>query len=37
MKDDVNPFVDREGYQKFIAEKEQAFRAELAKQRPTPE
>jgi metallo-beta-lactamase class B len=28
-----NPFVDPEGYKKFIAEKEQDFRTELAKQR----
>lgn len=27
-----NPFVDRDGYRKFIAEAEQDFRAELAKQ-----
>ena len=27
-----NPFVDPEGYKKFVAEKEQAFRAELARQ-----
>jgi metallo-beta-lactamase class B len=27
-----NPFVDPGGYKKFVAEKEQAFRAELAKQ-----
>ena len=27
-----NPFVDPEGYKKFIADKEQEFRAELAKQ-----
>jgi metallo-beta-lactamase class B len=29
----ANPFVDPEGYQKFIAEKEQDFRTELAKQK----
>ena len=29
----TNPFVDPEGYKKFIAEKEQDFRTELAKQR----
>jgi metallo-beta-lactamase class B len=28
-----NPFVDPAGYQSYIAEREQAFRAELAKQR----
>jgi metallo-beta-lactamase class B len=28
-------FVDREGYEKFVAEKEQAFRSELSKQRTT--
>ena len=28
----ANPFVDREGYKSFLAEKEQAFRSELAKQ-----
>jgi metallo-beta-lactamase class B len=27
------PFLDREGYQRYVAEREQAFRAELAKQR----
>ncbi len=29
----ANPFVDPEGYTKFVAEREQAFRAELAKQK----
>ena len=29
---DTNPFVDPEGYQNFVAEKQQAFRSELAKQ-----
>ncbi|HEY2546836.1 MAG TPA: subclass B3 metallo-beta-lactamase [Candidatus Acidoferrum sp.] len=29
----ANPFIDPEGYKKFIAEKEQEFRAELAKQK----
>jgi len=29
----ANPFVDPEGYKSFVAEKEQAFRSELAKQR----
>ena len=28
----ANPFVDPEGYQKFVAQKEQEFRTELAKQ-----
>jgi metallo-beta-lactamase class B len=26
-------FVDRDGYQKYVADKEQAFQTELAKQR----
>jgi metallo-beta-lactamase class B len=29
---DTNPFVDADGYHRYVAEKEQAFRAELAKQ-----
>jgi metallo-beta-lactamase class B len=29
----TSPFVDPEGYKKFVADKEQEFRAELAKQR----
>jgi metallo-beta-lactamase class B len=29
----ANPFVDLEGYKKFVAEKEQEFRSELAKQK----
>ena len=33
MKDGVNPFIDPEGYKKYIAQKEQAFRVELAKQK----
>ena len=34
MKDGTaNPFVDPDGYKKYVAEKEQAFRAELAKQK----
>ena len=34
MKDEgANAFVDPNGYQKFVAEKEQNFRAELAKQK----
>jgi metallo-beta-lactamase class B len=28
----ANPFVDPAGYKKFVADKEQEFRAELAKQ-----
>jgi metallo-beta-lactamase class B len=28
----VNPFVDQEGYKSYVAEREQAFRTELAKQ-----
>ena len=32
VKDGGNPFVDPEGYKKFVAEKEQEFRAELKKQ-----
>jgi metallo-beta-lactamase class B len=31
-----NPFIDPEGYQKFVAQKEQDFRTELAKQRANP-
>jgi metallo-beta-lactamase class B len=31
--DGPNPFVDPEGYRKFVAEREQAFRDELAKQK----
>jgi metallo-beta-lactamase class B len=27
-----NPFIDPDGYQKFVAQKEQDFRTELAKQ-----
>jgi metallo-beta-lactamase class B len=30
----ANPFIDPEGYKKFIAQKEQEFRTELAKQKP---
>ena len=33
MKDGVNPFIDPDGYKKYIAQKEQAFRVELAKQK----
>jgi metallo-beta-lactamase class B len=32
----VAPFVDPEGYKKYVADKEQAFETELAKQRATP-
>jgi metallo-beta-lactamase class B len=28
-----NPFVDPEGYKNYVAEREQAFRKELAKQK----
>ena len=31
-KSEANPFVDPEGYRAYVNEKEQAFRAELAKQ-----
>jgi metallo-beta-lactamase class B len=30
-----NPFIDRDGYQRFVAQKEQEFRAEYAKQSGT--
>jgi metallo-beta-lactamase class B len=36
MKGGTNPFVDPEGYKKFVAEKERAFRAELEKQKAAP-
>ena len=29
-----NPFIDPQGYKQFVADKEQEFRAELAKQKP---
>ncbi len=32
----TNPFVDPEGYNAFVAEKEKAFRDKLAAQRPSP-
>jgi len=32
-KDGINTFIDREGYQKFVRDKEQDFRNELAKQK----
>jgi metallo-beta-lactamase class B len=31
----ANPFIDRDGYQRFVAQKEQEFRAEYAKQSAT--
>jgi metallo-beta-lactamase class B len=31
-----NPFIDPDGYQKFVAQKERDFRAELAKQKAKP-
>lgn len=31
-KDGANPFVDPEGYKRYVADREQAFRAELARQ-----
>ena len=33
MKGGTNPFIDPDGYKKFVAEKEQEFRAELWKQK----
>jgi metallo-beta-lactamase class B len=35
-KDGPNPLVDPEGYKKFVAQKEEEFRAELAKQKGAP-
>jgi metallo-beta-lactamase class B len=32
MKEGTNPFIDPEGYKKYVAQKEQDFRSELAKQ-----
>ena len=32
MKSSTNPFVDPEGYKDYVADREKAFRAELAKQ-----
>jgi metallo-beta-lactamase class B len=32
LKSGTNPFVDPEGYRKYVAERESAFRAELARQ-----
>jgi metallo-beta-lactamase class B len=29
----ANPFIDPDGYKRYVAEREQAFRRELAKQR----
>jgi metallo-beta-lactamase class B len=34
---DANPFIDPEGYKSYVAEREQAFRAELARQSAAPE
>jgi metallo-beta-lactamase class B len=33
----ANPFVDPDGYKRYVAQKEQDFRAELAKQQPAAE
>jgi metallo-beta-lactamase class B len=33
QKGDRTPFIDPDGYQKYVAQREQAFRAEMAKQR----
>jgi len=33
-QDGANPFIDPDGYKKFVVEKEQEFRAELSKQKP---
>jgi metallo-beta-lactamase class B len=33
-KDKVNPFIDPQGYKQYVADREQAFRAELARQQP---
>ena len=33
-KDKVNPFIDPRGYKQYLADREQAFRAELARQQP---
>jgi metallo-beta-lactamase class B len=30
---EANPFIDPDGYKNYVEEREQAFRAELAKQR----
>ena len=32
----VNPFIDSEGYKKYVAQKEKEFRSELAKQKSLP-
>jgi metallo-beta-lactamase class B len=29
----INPFIDREGYQRYVADREQAFRTEWDKQK----
>ena len=33
-KDKVNPFIDPAGYQQYVADREQAFRREIARQQP---
>jgi metallo-beta-lactamase class B len=35
-KPGANPFIDPEGYKRFVSDKEQEFRAELAKQKSAP-
>ncbi len=35
-KGGVNPFIDSEGYKKYVAQKEKEFRSELAKQKSLP-
>jgi metallo-beta-lactamase class B len=32
----ANPFIDPEGYQRYVSEREQAFQAEFAKQTAAP-
>jgi metallo-beta-lactamase class B len=32
----VNPFVDPEGFQRYVADRERAFRTELARQKAAP-
>ncbi len=36
MTGSANPFIDPQGYQKYVDEREQAFRAELAHQQEVP-
>jgi metallo-beta-lactamase class B len=36
QKGDPTPFIDPEGYKNYVTEREQAFRAELAKQKAVP-